>query len=168
MLVVERWILARLRDHTFFSIGELNQILCELLERLNTRSFKKIEGNRRSRFEAGERSSLKPLPLRPFEFGEWRKAKLQPDYHIEAARAYYSVLYRLIGQRVDVRLTANGVEIFHEGARVASHPRASSRAERSTRRVHRPEKRRASSTDARSPGGPMCAGLRVLHLCFCT
>jgi hypothetical protein len=56
------------------------------------------------------------------------------------ARAYYSVPYRLIGERVDVRLTARAVEIFHAGELVAAHPRAKERAQRLTRRVHRPEK----------------------------
>lgn len=140
VLVVERWILARLRNRTFFSLGDLNTSIRELLERLNTRPFKKIDGNRRSRFEAGERGLLKPSPGRAYEFGEWRKAKVHPDYHIEVARAYYSVPYRLIGERVDVRLTAHGVEVFHEGALVAAHARAQSRAQRLTRRVHRPEK----------------------------
>ena len=140
VLVVERWILARLRNQDFFSFGELNNTIAELIERLNTRPFKKIEGNRRSRFEALERAALKPLPARPYEFGEWRKAKVHPDYHIEVARAYYSVPYRLIGERVDVRLTARAVEIFHAGQLVAAHPRAKERAQRLTRRVHRPEK----------------------------
>jgi transposase len=140
VLVVERWILARLRNHTFFSIGELNGFIRELLERLNTRPFKKIAGSRRSRFEELERSALKALPVRPYEFGEWKKAKVHPDYHIEVARAYYSVPYRLIGERVDVRLTARAIEIFHAGELVAAHPRASERAQRLTRRVHRPEK----------------------------
>ena len=139
VLVVERWILARLRNLDFFSLGELNGKIAELIERLNTRPFKKIEGNRRSRFEALERSTLKPLPVKPYEFGEWRKAKVHPDYHIEVARAYYSVPYRLIGERVDVRLTARAVEIFHAGHLVAAHPRAKERAQRLTRRVHRPE-----------------------------
>ena len=62
VLVVERWILARLRNQDFFSLGELNKTIAELIERLNTRPFKKIEGNRRSRFEALERPTLKPLP----------------------------------------------------------------------------------------------------------
>jgi transposase len=140
VLVVERWILARLRNHTFFSIGELNGYIGELLERLNTRAFKKIAGSRRSRFEEHERGALKDLPARPYEFGEWKKAKVHPDYHIEVGRAYYSVPYRLIGERVDVRLTARAVEIFHAGELVAAHPRASVRAQRLTRRVHRPEK----------------------------
>jgi hypothetical protein len=140
VLVVERWILARLRNQDFFSLGELNRAIAELVERLNTRAFKKIEGNRRSRFEALELPTLKPLPAKPYEFGEWRKAKVHPDYHIEVARAYYSVPYRLIGQRLDVRLTARAVEIFHAGKLVAAHPRAKERAQRFTRRVHRPEK----------------------------
>ena len=140
VLVVERWILARLRNRDFFSLGELNSAIAELVERLNTRAFKKIDGNRRSRFEALERATLKALPAKPYEFGEWRKAKVHPDYHIEVARAYYSVPYRLIGQRLDVRLTARAVEIFHAGKLVAAHPRAKERAQRFTRRVHRPDK----------------------------
>jgi transposase len=140
VLVVERWILARLRNHTFFSLAELNTTIAELVERLNTRPFKKIDGNRRTRFEQLERPSLRALPARSYEFGEWRKAKVHPDYHIEVARAYYSVPYRLIGERVDVRLTARAVEVFHAGQLVASHVRAQARAQRSTRRIHRPEK----------------------------
>ena len=105
VLVVERWILARLRNHTFFSLGELNATIRELLERLNTRPFKKLAGSRRSRFEELERAALRPLPIRAYEFGEWKKAKVHPDYHIEVGRAYYSVPYALIGECVDVRLT---------------------------------------------------------------
>jgi transposase len=140
VLVVERWILARLRDHTFFSLGELNATIHALLERLNTRPFKKLAGNRRSRFEALERAALRPLPIRAYEFGEWKKAKVHPDYHIEVGRAYYSVPYALIGECVDVRLTAHGVEVFHRGQIVAAHARASERGLRSTRRGHRPER----------------------------
>ena len=138
VLVVERWILARLRDRRFFSLGELNGAIRELLERLNTRAFKKLAGNRRSRFEELERAALKPLPVRAYEFGEWRKAKVHPDYHIEVSRAYYSVPYALIGARVEVRLTAHRVEVFHAGRLVAAHARARARGVRSTRQAHRP------------------------------
>jgi transposase len=140
VLVVERWILARLRNRVFFSLGELNAVIRELLERLNSRAFKKIEGCRRSRFEQLERPALRPLPARGYEFGEWKKAKVYPDYHIEVGRAYYSVPYALIGERVDVRLTAQGIEVFHAGRLVAAHARASARGQRSTRRAHRPER----------------------------
>lgn len=140
VLIVERWILARLRNRTFFSLSELNTAIGELLEHLNTRPFKKMAGCRRSRFLELEKAALRPLPPRRYEFGEWRKAKVHPDYHIEVMRAYYSVPYRLIGERVDVRLTANAVEIFHGGKLIAAHARATERGRRSTRREHRPDK----------------------------
>lgn len=138
VLIVERWILARLRNRTFFSLGELNAAIAELLEALNTRPFKKLEGCRRSRFMELDAPALRPLPLRPYEFGEWRRAKVHPDYHIEVQRAYYSVPYGLIGQEVEVRLTAHAIEIFQAGKQVAAHPRARERARRSTHEAHRP------------------------------
>lgn len=136
--IVERWILARLRNRTFFSLGELNAAIAELLEDFNTRPFQKLEGNRRSRFVDLEQATLRPLPATPYAFGEWRKAKVHPDYHVEVKRACYSVPYRLIGQRVDVRLTASTVEIFDRGQLVAAHLRAHVRGRRSTRDEHRP------------------------------
>ncbi len=140
VLIVERWILARLRNRVFFSLEALNAAIAELIEYLNTRPFKKLVGCRRSRFLELEQPALRSLPLRAYEFGEWRQSKVHPDYHIEVARAYYSVPYRLIGERVDVRLSANAVEIFHHGKLVAAHPRAQERGRRSTRRAHRPDK----------------------------
>lgn len=138
VLIVERWILARLRDRTFFSLGELNAAIAELLEDLNTRPFKKLEGCRRSRFAELDAPALKPLPARRYEFGEWRRAKVHPDYHIEVKRSLYSVPYQLIGERVDVRLTAGAVEIFHRGKPVAAHVRSHVRGHRSTLEAHRP------------------------------
>jgi len=143
VLVVERWILACLRHRVFFSLAELNAAIHGLLERLNTRAFKKLPGCRRSRFEELDRPALRPLPVRPYEFAEWRQAKVHPDYHIEVGRAYYSVPYRLVGQRVDVRITARRIEVFHAGVLVAAHARAAQRAQRRTRAEHRPMVHRA-------------------------
>ncbi len=140
VLVVERWILARLRNHTFFSLGELNAAIAELLEQLNSRPFKKLEGCRRSRFLALDQPALQPLPVRAYEFGTWKKAKVHPDYHIEVNRAYYSVPYALIGAQLDVRVSAHAVEIFHQAKLIAAHPRASERGRRSTRDAHRPQR----------------------------
>jgi transposase len=139
VLVVERWILARLRNRTFFSLGELNLAIAELLEQLNNRPFKKLEGCRRSRFVELDQPALRPLPARAYEFGVWKKAKVHPDYHIEVGRAYYSVPYALIGRQVDVRVTAQAVEIFQQGKLIAAHARASERGRRSTRDAHRPQ-----------------------------
>ena len=134
VLIVERWILARLRNQQFFSLGELNGVIRDLLERLNNRA---VQEDRRAAAARGsrqlERSALRPLPLRAYEFGQWKQAKVHPDYHIEVGRAYYSVPYALIGERVDVRLTADGVEVFHHGRLVAAHAQAQVRGERSTR-----------------------------------
>ena len=100
--IVERWILARLRDRTFFSLAELNTAIGELLTQLNTRPFKRREGCRQSLFNDIERQTLRPLPERPYTFATWKKAKVHLDYHIEVERAYYSVPYKLIGKTVDV------------------------------------------------------------------
>lgn len=138
VLICERWILARLRDRTFFSLLALNDAIHELLEALNTRPFKKLAGCRRSRFEQLERPALQPLPAHAYEYGEWKRAKVHPDYHLEVERSYYSVPYRLIGERVDVRLTAHLLEVFHRGTRVATHPRSRTRYRFHTDEAHRP------------------------------
>jgi transposase len=119
-------------------LGELNGAIRELLEHLNTRPFKKLEGCRRSRFEALDRPMLRPLPARAYEFGEWKRAKVHPDYHLEIERGYYSVPFRLIGSRVEVRLTAHMVEIFQHGKLAASHVRTRIRGKFHTLDAHRP------------------------------
>lgn len=140
VLVVERWILARLRHRTFFSLAELNEAIRALLESLNNRAFKKLAGCRRTRFDALERPALRPLPTQAYEYGQWKKAKVHPDYHIQVGRAYYSVPYALIGHSLDVRLTERAVEIFHAGRPVATHPRQFERGRRSTHHAHRPQR----------------------------
>jgi transposase len=121
--VAERWIIARLRHRIFFSLGELNAAIRELLVELNARPFKKRPGSRREAFEALDRPALRPLPLRPYEFGTWKKAKVHLDYHVQIERHCYSVPCALIGKTVDVRLAERTLEIFLRGQRVAAHPR---------------------------------------------
>jgi transposase len=60
VLLVERWILARLRKHTFFSLDELNREIKRLLRDLNNKPFKKLPGSRKSRFEEIDKPALKP------------------------------------------------------------------------------------------------------------
>ena len=52
VLVVQRWILARLRHHRFIGLAELNKAIRELLDVLNNKPFKKIPGTRRTQFES--------------------------------------------------------------------------------------------------------------------
>ena len=141
--VVERWVLARLRDRTFFSLAELNSAIRELLTALNTRPFRRRDGCRLSLFNEIERQTLRPLPDRPYSFATWKKAKVHLDYHVEVERAYYSVPYKLIGQTVDVRLGAHTLEIFHRQKLVAAHARTLHRGHFTTAADHRPERHNA-------------------------
>lgn len=139
VLVVERWILAALRNRKFFSIGELNESIRELLIRLNQRSFKKLPGSRESMFINQEHPALKPLPLQAYEYAQWKKAKVNIDYHVELQGHYYSVPYMFIHEDVTMRYTAQCLEIFHGGRRVASHVRSQKRGYHTTVREHMPK-----------------------------
>ncbi len=140
---VERWVLAPLRNHQFFSRAEANRALRERLEWLNDRPFSQLDGSRRSLWLELDRPALKPLPTRRFERAEWKtKAGVNIDYHVEFDRHFYSVPYPLVGQRVDVRATATMVEIFHRSRRVASHLRSRVRGRFTTDAAHRPEAHR--------------------------
>ncbi len=141
--VVERWILVRLRNLTFFSLGEVNAAIRGLVADLNRRPFKKREGSRASVFAEIERPALKPLPATAYEFAIWKKAKVHLDYHVEVERSYYSVPYALIGKTVEARLTARGIEIFHRQKLVARHLRSCVRGQFVTLAAHRPERHSA-------------------------
>jgi transposase len=139
VLVVERWILAALRNRAFFSLEELNRAIAELLVKLNNRPFKKLPGSRSSWFEEIDRGALLPLPQDRYVLAEWKKAKVNIDYHVELLRHYYSVPYRLIHQTLKIRYTAHTVEIFHKDKRVASHKRDDSPGRHTTCSEHMPQ-----------------------------
>jgi transposase len=137
--IVERWILARLRNRQFFSLRQLNQAIAELLEDLNNKSFQKLPGSRKSAFESMDRPALNPLPSQPYQFAEWKKATVNVDYHIEVHRHYYSVPYALIKKKIDVRITTNTIECFYKSKRVASHIRSHHKGRHSTVKEHMPK-----------------------------
>jgi transposase len=142
VLVVERWILARLRHQQFFSLAALNAAIAAGLDVLNTRPFKKLEGSRRTHFEAIDRPALRALPARPYAFAEWRKARVAPNIHIEVDGHSYSVPHTVVKRQLDVRLSAATVEVFHHGQRVAAHPRSPRRGGSTTVKEHMPEAHR--------------------------
>lgn len=139
VLIVERWILARLRNRCFFSLAELNTAISELLEDINNRPMRHFGRSRRQLFEQIEREALFALPEAPFEYAEWKTAKVHPDYHVEVDKTFYSVPHGLIGQRVIIRLTHRVVEIFHDHKRIASHLRRSQRNGHVTINGHMPK-----------------------------
>lgn len=142
VLLAERWILASLRNQTFFSLAEANTAVRERLAWLNNRPFKKLEGSRASLFAELDRPALRPLPARPYEYAVWKQAKASIDYHVELDRHYYSVPYQLVGEVCDARLTVATVEIFFRGRRVASHLRSAKRGRHTTEAAHMPESHR--------------------------
>jgi transposase len=139
---VENWILAPLRDRTFFSLSELNQAIREGLHELNERPFQKLNGCRRSLFDSLDRPALLPLPVDRYEYAEWKKVRVHIDYHVEVERHYYSVPYKSIHRNVEVRLTAQTVEVFCRGLRIASHPRSHRNGGHTTVVEHMPKSHR--------------------------
>lgn len=142
VLVVERWILARLRHHTFFSFGQLNAAIAELLIDLNNRPFKKLPGCRRSLFEQVEQHTLQPLPKQRYEYQHVRLARVNIDYHIEYDKHYYSVPHMLVKTQVEVRATNQLVSIYAGGKRVACHQRSACQGSHSTLKEHMPQSHR--------------------------
>ena len=122
--IVERWILAVLRDMEFFSVGELNAYISKLLKQLNDTPFQKLPGSRRSEFETVDKPALKPLPPQPYRYMEIKRARVNIDYHVEYKKARYSVPYNHIGETVEVHAGTNIVEIYFREKLVAQHRRA--------------------------------------------
>jgi transposase len=141
--VAQRWILARLRNQTFFSLVELNARIRELLDDLNDRPMKRLGGKtRRELFVSLDQPALKPLPDVPFVCAEWSRATVHGDYHVEVDRHYYSVPHQLVTEVVDICLTATMVEVLHKGRRVAAHARSYEPHKPSTLGEHMPANHR--------------------------
>ena len=137
---MQRWITARLRRHSFFSLHELNRLIAQLLQDLNNRPFQKNKAQtRRSQFDSLDRPAMKPLPAQPYEYAEWKKARVNIDYHIEVDHHYYSVPFQLAKTQLDVRLTGSVVEVLHKGQRVASHARSPLAGRHTTLTAHMPK-----------------------------
>jgi transposase len=143
VLLVCRWILARLRHQRFFSLDELNAAIRPLLHRLNDRPFQKLPGSRRSMFESLDRPAMRALPTTAYVYAEWKRVRAAFDYHVEIDRHYYSVPHALVGQELWARFSAAMIEVFHRSQRVSSHPRSYQRAVHTTLLEHMPKSHRA-------------------------
>jgi len=137
--LVEQWILAPLRNRTFFSLTELNQAIREGVEKLNERPFQKLPGNRKDWFQTLDKPALKPLASEPYPYAEWKKARVHIDYHVEIEGHYYSVPYAYVRRSVEIRLTPRTVECFYRGKRIASHARNHQKGRHTTLMEHMPK-----------------------------
>ncbi len=141
--VVARWIVAALRHERFYSLADLNRRIAELLAKLNQRPYKKMPGSRASVFAAVDQPALRPLPEQAFPWSGWGKARVNIDYHIAFEQNYYSAPYKLLQREVELRWTETTLEIFHQGERVAAHPRLRGANRYSTVEAHRAPAHRA-------------------------
>jgi len=121
--VISTWILAAIRNQTFFTLTELNQAIRMRLKEYNAKPFQKKEGNRESVFLEEEQELLIPLPFEPYELARWHKAIVQFNYHVYYDKMYYSVPYEYIKYQADVRATAKLIEVYYKSHRIAAHPR---------------------------------------------
>ena len=136
--VATRWIIAKLRNRRFFSLGELNAAIAELVTALNNRVTRHLGASRRALFDDLERSALKKLPAEPYAYAEWKECRAGLDYHVEIEKHYYSVPHALLRETMWARITARTIEVFHRGKRVAAHVRSSSNRQHTTVREHMP------------------------------
>ena len=143
VLLVCRWVLARLRHQRFFSLDELNAAIRPLLVDLNERAFQRLPGSRRSVFEALDRPAMRSLPATPYVFAEWRELTVAFDYHVDVDRHYYSVPHALVGHTAWARFSASTVEVFFRSERVATHVRSYQRGTHTTIAEHMPKSHRA-------------------------
>lgn len=141
--LVQRWILARLRNRRFTSLAELNSAIATLVIDLNNRPMRRLKTTRAALFEAIEKHALRPLPVEAYVYAEWKIARVGLDYHVDVAGHYYSVPYRYLRAQVHVRIAARTVEIFLKGERIAAHMREATCGRHTTQDDHMPETHRA-------------------------
>lgn len=123
--IAQRWVIARLRNETFFSLAALNARIAELVEELNLRPMRKLGGaTRRAPFERYDQPTLRPLPSVAYEMRQWEQVRVNLDYHIEFEKHWYSAPYVLAHAELWACATPTTVELFHRGQRVASHVRS--------------------------------------------
>lgn len=138
VLIASRWILAVLRNRTFYSLEEMRVAVAVELEKLNNKQMRRLKKSRRELFEEIERSALKPLPVRPYEYAEWSQPKVDLSYHVEHHDHFYSVPFTLIGEQLDLRATEATVEIFRRGTRIESYQRSYLKGKYTTLKHHMP------------------------------
>jgi len=140
--IVQRFVLARLRNRRFFSLAQLNSAIRDCVTAINAKVMRRVGKSRNELLETIDRPALTALPTTPYSYAEWKRARVAPDYHIEVADHYYSVPSKLIREMVEARITSATVEIFHNGQRIASHAFSADRNRHTTITEHMPSAHR--------------------------
>jgi transposase len=140
--IVSRYLLGRLRKRTFCSLAELNAAVRDCVTTINAKVMKRLGQSRNELFASLDQPVLKALPVNRYQFAEWKRCTVAPDYHVEVDDHYYSVPFKLLRETVEARFTTATVELFHKGSRVASHPRSHAKRKHSTTPEHMPSSHR--------------------------
>ena len=135
---IQRWILMKLRNHTFFNVDELNQQIYLLIDGYNNKVIRRLGKNRTELFEELDKPHLHPLVANRYVYKEFKKATVGVDYHIELDGSGYSVPYKYLGQKVDVTYSSSDVTISLNGEIIASHKKLSQKYNDSTDVKHMP------------------------------
>ena len=140
--IVERWVLAKLRNRRFTSLATLNLAIFQLVDELNRKPSRHLGASRLELFHQIDKPALSPLPADTYEYAEWKECRVGIDYHVEIDKHYYSVPHGLRRQPISARITASTIELFHRGRRVASHVRSRQQRRHTTTREHMPSAHR--------------------------
>ncbi len=119
--LAKRWILARLRNKIFTSLSELNAAIWALLIVFNAKKMKRFGKSRDELFLSLDKPNALPLPERPYEYAQWKKAKVNINYHVCFQKHDYSVPYTYIHNEVEIKTTKDLLEVYFKGQRICSH-----------------------------------------------
>ena len=124
MQIVERSVLAVIRNEVFFSLGELNARVRQITAEVNSKPFQKLPGCRREQFEKVDLPAMGELPANRYTYTDIKRAKVNIDYHVEYKKCLYSVPYMYRGESVEVQASRNLVGIYFRNELIAQHKRA--------------------------------------------
>ncbi len=135
---IQRWILAVFRNRTFYSADEINQAINPLLDIYNNKVMKKLNKSRTQLFNENEKQYLKSLPTNRFIYKEFKLATVNIDYHVELLKCFYSVPFKYLKEKVEIKYSTTLVEIYHKSKLIATHPRLYVINDTSTLKEHMP------------------------------
>ncbi len=135
---IQRWLIAVLRNRIFFTVDEINEAFSTLLDIYNNKVMKHIGKSRSALFLEVDLPALHPLPNSKFIYKEFKIAIVHLDYHVELHKCYYSVPYKYLKEKVEIRYSIATVEIYHQNILIATHPRLHQINETSTQKEHMP------------------------------
>ena len=137
--LAKRWILAKLCNRIFTTLEDLNESIAEMVEVFNRKPMRQFKKCRQELFELWDKPNALPLPARRYEYAEWKKVRVNIDYHVAFSEHHYSVPYTLIHQELELRATAHTIEICKKRERIASHRRSHERYGYTTLTEHMPK-----------------------------